>query len=112
MEVAVLVLLIGAVIFLLAFAVTKIPRLLCLLGGLLFPRLRIRKEAYKKAQEVGIQTFQKRYPDEPIRSARVCDEEADRYVVMVFYGNREMTAETYKSPPWKSYLVVAVRKDT
>jgi hypothetical protein len=112
MEVAVLFLLIGTVIVLFALAVANIPRLLSLLVGLLFPWLRVRKEAYQKAREVGIQTCNKRYPDEPVLSARVCDDEADRYVVMVFYGNRPVTAENYMAPRWRSYLVVAVRKDT
>jgi hypothetical protein len=112
MEVAGLCLLIGTVIILFAFAATKIPRLLYLMASLVFPSFRLRKEAYKKAREVGIQTCKKLYPDEPVLSASVSDDEAGRHVVTVFYGNRDATSGHYKLPPWKSYLIVAVQKDT
>jgi hypothetical protein len=96
-----------AVAFAAAFALTNVYRL----PYLLFPRLRARKEATEKAREVAIQTCRNRFPDEPVLGASICSDEPDRYVVRVFYGNRDASSIASKLPPWRAYLIVAVRKD-
>lgn len=51
-------------------------------------------------------------PEEPILGASVCADEPGRYVVRVFCGNRPVSVETYRLPPWRECLIFAVAKDT
>ncbi len=50
------------------------------------------------------------YPGEPLLGSWICANETDRFVVRVFYGQREWTGE--KMPPWRDCLIVAVDKAT
>jgi hypothetical protein len=75
----------------------------------LFPQLRSRK----MAREVAIWACKKLFPDEPVFGAGICADEPDRYVVRVCYGNRSMSdMATFRLPPWRECLIVAVQKDT
>jgi hypothetical protein len=104
MEEAAVFLLAATVLLVAAFTVANTYRL----SYLLVPQLRARK----KAREVAIGACRKLLPDEPVCGAGICADEPDRYVVRVFYGNRYVSPTTSRLPPWRGYLIVAVRKDT
>ena len=45
---------------------------------------------------------------EPIYGLTLCAEEAERWVVRVYYGNREMSE--YMGPPWRDWFAVGIDK--
>jgi hypothetical protein len=78
------------------------------LWSLLFAPSRARE----KARDVAVRACEKHLPGEPIRGAVICADEPDRYVIRVFYGNRDRSPETFRLPPWRGCLIVAVEKTT
>lgn len=50
-------------------------------------------------------------PAEPLLGSWICANEPGRFVVRVFYGQREWTSEVATMmPPWRDCLIVAVDK--
>jgi len=68
--------------------------------------------ARSQAQKVVRDLCRSLLPEEPILGTVICADEADRYVVRVFFGDRPFSAETYMLPPWKECLIFAVTKNS
>ena len=51
------------------------------------------------------------HPNEVFQGSAVCVNEPGRFVVRVFYGQREMSTPAML-PPWRECLIVAVDKKT
>lgn len=74
----------------------------------LFPRMRARARAREAASEA----CRLLLPDEPILGSAICAEEPGFYVVRVFCGDRPLSPDLAKLPPWKLCVIFAVSKDT
>ena len=61
----------------------------------------------RRAREAAIELVRSARPGERVRGAVVVDEDAERYVVRVFIGDRE-NREAAMLPPWRECLIVAV----
>lgn len=67
-----------------------------------FRGLRARRAAEALCKQV--------HPDELIQGSWICASETNRFIVRVFYGQREQTATML--PPWRECFIVAVNKTT
>jgi hypothetical protein len=66
--------------------------------------------ARARAQRVAEEECRRRRPAESIFGSVVCADEGTRYVVRVFIGRRDKS-ESFRLPPWRECVVIAVPKD-